>query len=75
MPFKSAWKLSVVQAKEADEIFSQVFGLIISTVSKKLKMDSWRSDIFGSTIYKIFAPKCQNFRVAHSARFVRSVRN
>ena len=25
MPFKSAWKLSVVQAKVADEIFSRVF--------------------------------------------------
>ena len=39
MPFKSA-KLSVVQAKEADQIISQVFGPIVSTISKWLKMDT-----------------------------------
>ena len=48
MPFKSVWKLSVVQAKVADEIISRVFGLIISTISKRVKMDTWRSDVFFS---------------------------
>ena len=44
MPFKSAWKLSVVQAKEADQIISRVFGPIIFTISKWLKighMEKW----------------------------------
>ena len=82
MPFKSARKLSVVQAKEADQIISLVFGPIISTISKWLKMDTWRSDVFfpwlgeaatskwthgevsvfGSTVYRIFALKCQKLR-------------
>ena len=54
---------------------------IISTISKWLKMDTWRSDVFfsvaeaatskwthgemavfGSTVYKIFALKCQKLR-------------
>ena len=48
MPFKSAWKLSVVQAKVADEIISRVFESIISTISKRLKMDTPRSDVFFS---------------------------
>ena len=46
MLFKSAWKLSVVLAKKADQIISRVFGPIISTISKWPKMDTWRSDIF-----------------------------
>ena len=81
MPFKSVWKLSVVQAKVADESISRVFEPIISTISKRLKMDTWRSDVFfsvgeaatskwthgelavfGSTVYKIFKPKCQKLR-------------
>ena len=32
----------------ADKIISQVLGPIISTISKRLKMDTWRSD----AIYK-----------------------
>ena len=48
MPFKSACKLSVVQAKVADEIISRVFELIISTISMRLKMDTPRSDVFFS---------------------------
>ena len=46
MSFKSALKLYVVQAKETDQIISQVFGPIIFTISKLLKMDTWRSGIF-----------------------------
>ena len=46
MPFKSAWKLSVVHPKEADQIVSRVFRPIISTISKWLKTDTWRSDVF-----------------------------
>ena len=48
MPFKSAWKLSVVQAKVADEIISRVFEPISSTISKQLKMDTRRSEVFFS---------------------------
>ena len=50
MPFKSAWKLSVVQANEAElsQVISRVFRPIISTISKWLKMDTWRSDVFFS---------------------------
>ena len=33
MPFKSAWKLSVVPTKDADQIISRVFEPIISTIS------------------------------------------
>ena len=55
--------------------------MIISTISKRLKMDTWRSDVFfsvgeaatsksthgevavfGSTVYRIFAFKCQKLR-------------
>ena len=58
-----------------------IFGPIISTISKGLKMNTWRSDVFfpvgeaatlkwthgevavfGSTVYKIFALKCQKLR-------------
>ena len=65
-------------SKSTDQIISRVFGPIISTISKRLKMDTWRSDVFfsvgevatskwtygevavfGSTLYKIFALKCQ----------------
>ena len=47
MPFKSAFKLIVIQqAKEADQIISLVFRPIISTILKLLKMDTWRSDGF-----------------------------
>ena len=49
MPFKSAFKLIVIQqAKEADQIISLVFRPIISTILKLLKMDTWRSDGFFS---------------------------
>ena len=40
------WKSSVVQAKEADQITSRALGLIISTISKWLKMDIWRCYVF-----------------------------
>ena len=64
-----------------DEVIIRVFGPIISTISKRLKMDTWRSDaffsvgeaatlkwthgevaVFGSTVYRIFALKCQKLR-------------
>ena len=32
----------------ADEIISLVFEPIISTISKRLKIDTWRSDVFFS---------------------------
>ena len=91
MPFKCAWKLSVVQAKQADEIISRVFEPIISPISKRLKMDTRRSDVFfsvgeaatskwthgevavfGSTVYKIYALKCQILRNECNRGYARS---
>ena len=48
-----AWKapenyLRPSKKKEADQIISRVFGSIISTISKLLKTDTWRRDVFFS---------------------------